>query len=180
MEFVRFLPHAGIIALLAAALQYVSAVPGAKEYLVPWAIFQTWALYFLAGASPAKGAKAAACYVLGIGAAIAIVLLGTQLTPVLGDSLAFPVAVAVIAFTVILFERVRALDFIPAYFIGAGAFYALNKDDMGLTVTRLLVTVVVGMALGYLTVTARGKYAAMGAPKPAPAQAPEREKTPVG
>ena len=179
MSFVKFLPHAAIIAVLAAILQYAALVPGLMNYLIAPAIFQTWALYFLAGANPVKGIRAVACGIAGVLAAMLIVVLGTNLIPILGAHWAFTLACMVVAFLCILMERVPPLDFIPAYFIGAGIFFLLPDASMGFKLLQCIIILFAGFGLGYLTVLFRGQYAASIAP-PAPAAERRREPELVG
>ena len=171
MSFVKFLPHAAIIAVLAAILQYAALVPSLMAYLVAPAIFQTWALYFLAGAKPIKGVQAVACGIAGVLAAMLIVVLGTNLVPLLGAHWAFTLACMAVAFLCILMERVPPLDFIPAYFIGAGIFFLLPDAGMGFKLIQCVIILFAGFGLGYLTVLFRGQYATLVTP-PVTAAAP--------
>ncbi len=161
MDFVKFLPHALIIGILAAILQFVSLVPGMENYVFPWAVFQTWALYFLSGANPKSGAKSVICGVVGVLASMLIVVMGTKLASPLGAQIGFTLAVLVVAFLCITMEKVPAISFIPAYFIAAGIFFALQDKSINVKLLQVTISLVLGFGLGFLTVLLRGKYAAM-------------------
>ncbi|MFC1498931.1 DUF1097 domain-containing protein [Verrucomicrobiota bacterium] len=160
MKFVKFLPHAGIIAVLAGLLQFLDIK---CTYIVAWTGFAAWACYFLAGCTIKGGLKVIGCWVFGVGASVVIIELGQRLTGLMGSPAAgFPVAVGIIAFFVILFEKVPALDMIPAWFIGAACFFAFNPspDMIGykVSVPTILITCVVGQIFGVVTVLLRTKY----------------------
>jgi len=167
--FLTFTPHALIIAILAALMQLIDL--HTANYFYAWIGFAAWACYFLAGCTVKGGAKVIGCWVAGVIASIAIIEMGSSLTESTGNSsIGFPVAVGVIAFFVILFEKVPALDFIPAWFVGAACFFAANnlttalqpdlacKYSVSAPVT--LISCVVGQVFGYVTVFLRGKYGA--------------------
>ena len=161
MKFIKFLPHAGIIAVLAGLLQYIDIkVP----LIVAWIGFAAWACYFLAGCTIKGGAKVIGCWVAGVLASVLIIELGKWLTGVTGSPAAgFPIAVGFIAFFVILFEKVPALNMIPAWFIGAACFFAFNPSpDMAgykVSVPTVLLTCVLGQIFGVVTVFLRTQYA---------------------
>ncbi len=126
-----------------------------------WISFQAWAVYFFAGGTVKGGIKAFLAYAVGIGASILIMLLGGAMNP----ALAFwsvPLAVGIIAFMVIFFEKVEWLSLIPALFIGAGAFFAFMSYVPGATFTSAAITELVycaiGLMFGYATVSLRVAY----------------------
>lgn len=168
--FLKFAPHALIIAVLAALMQLIDIKTG--DWFYAWVGFAAWACYFLAGCTVKGGAKVIGCWVAGVIASIAIIESGVALTNSSGSaSIGFPVAVGVIAFFVILFEKVPALDFIPAWFIGAACFFGANTlistaqpelaCKYSVSVPVILISCVVGQIFGYVTVLLRGKYGAM-------------------
>ncbi len=159
-DFLKFTPHALIIAILAGLMQLLDIQTG--NYFYAWIGFAAWACYFLAGCTPKGAAKVIGCWVAGVIASIAIIELGKYLTGVSGNpSIGFPIAVGFIAFFVILFEKVPALDMIPAWFIGAACYFGTNgtlEGDHGKTATVVLISCVVGQVFGYVTVWARTAY----------------------
>ncbi len=168
--FLKFAPHALIIAILAAFMQLLDFKTG--DYFYAWVGFAAWACYFLNGCTVKGGAKVIGCWVAGVIASIAIIELGLSLTSATGSAdVGFPIAVGFIAFFVILFEKVPALDFIPAWFVGAACFFGANtlvgtaQPDLACTysvsVPVILISCVVGQIFGYVTVLLRGKYGAM-------------------
>ena len=123
-----------------------------------WISFQAWAVYFFAGGTVKGGIKAFLAYAVGIGASIMIMLLGGALN----SALAFwsvPLAVGIIAFLVIFFEKVEWLSLIPALFVGAGAFFAFMSYVPGATFTNAAITEMayctIGLVFGYVTVSLR-------------------------
>ena len=162
-DFLKFTPHALIIAILAGLMQLIDLQTG--NYFYAWIGFAAWACYFLAGCTPKGAAKVIGCWVAGVIASIAIIELGTYLTGVSGNaSIGFPVAVGFIAFFVILFEKVPALDMIPAWFIGAACYFATTSTGAITNGTHadfakvVLISCVVGQVFGYVTVWARTAY----------------------
>jgi hypothetical protein len=162
MNIVKYLPHPGIIAVLVIAMMVLE--PLMPKFLVSWISFQTWALYFIAGGTPKQGFKAGACYIGGVLAAILIMVLANATGATLGKA-TLPVVCAAVAFAVICFEKVKLLDFIPAWFIGAGAFFALAnvqgpKFQYGPATVTVISAMVIGMLWGFMTVLLRTKYGA--------------------
>ncbi len=160
-DFVKYLPHPGIIAVLAFIIQFLTNL---TPNLVTWICFQTWALYFLAGCNIKGGLKAAACYAIGILASMVIIEFGGSLSGL--GQWAFPTAVGVIAFSVILLEKVPALNLIPALFIGSGAFFGwMSANGENATYAQAFGVVMgsclFGMLFGVVTVWARTKYSEM-------------------
>ncbi|MGF1584245.1 MAG: DUF1097 domain-containing protein [Bacteroidales bacterium] len=126
-----------------------------------WISFQAWAVYFFAGGNIKGGIKSFLAYALGIAASILIMLLAGGLTPVMGFW-SVPVAVSLIAFVVIFFEKVEWLNLIPALFIGAGVFFAFMNYVPGATFSNAAITelvyCIIGLLLGFATVSLRVAY----------------------
>jgi hypothetical protein len=165
MKFIKFLPHAGIIAILASIMQFIemSSTIGGTQYFFAWIGFAAWACYFLNGCTPKGGAKVIGCWIAGVVASILIYelagkLCGTDLNP----KVAVPLAVGIIAFFVILFEKVPPLAFIPGWFIGAACFFGLtnhaNGGDWKLSIAPVLISCVIGQIFGFVTVFLRTAY----------------------
>ena len=163
MKIAKFLPHALIIAVLAAGLQYIDFET--KNMVCAWIAFQAWALYFMAGCTIQGGAKSLVGWLCGIAASIAIVEAGTAFSSGMVPKFAFPIAVFIIAFVVILFEKAPDIfTFIPSWFVAAGAFFAVHADGSKysqMTLTKIVLSGVVGLLFGVMTVFLRGKYSEM-------------------
>jgi hypothetical protein len=162
MKIMKYLPHPGIIAALVIVLMTLEML--IPQYLISWIAFQTWALYFIAGGTVPQGIKAGACYICGILAAILIMVLVGALAGTLGKA-TLPLVCSAVTFAAICFEKVKPLDNIPAWFIGAGAYFGLAnvlgaKFQYGPAMVTVVATLVIGMLLGFITVTARTKYGA--------------------
>lgn len=106
MKMIKFLPHAGIIAVLAALMQFMDIK---IAMFSAWVGFAAWACYFLNGCTVKGGLKVIGCWVAGVIASILIIELGTRFSAGMGASAGFPLAVGIVAFFVILFEKVPAL-----------------------------------------------------------------------
>ena len=126
-----------------------------------WISFQAWAVYFFAGGNIKGGIKTFLAYAVGIGASILIMVLAGELSPALGFW-SVPLAVGLIAFLVIFFEKVEWLSLIPALFIGAGAFFEFMNYVPGATFTNAAITELVycaiGVLFGVITVNLRVAY----------------------
>lgn len=146
--------------------------------------FQAWAMYFLAGCTPKMAGKVFLGYVGGIVASIAIFELGKLLGGLFpeGSVWGLNLAVFVVVIFVIAAEKVPGFDFVPSYFIGAGAYFALmtycapaegvSTFSWYLQVaTPVLIACVVGLIYGWVTVTVRVWYEGKVTPKEAEAAA---------
>ena len=156
-NFVKFMPHAAIIVVQAAVMQYMDIK---IELFAAWVGFAAWACYFLNGSTVKGGAKVVGCWAAGVVAAILIIEIGTIFTDTMGV-LGFPLAVGIVAFLVILFEKVPALDFIPAWFVGAACFFGYNTiagGDYAVSAPLIMISCVVGQIFGYVTVLLRTAY----------------------
>ena len=159
---VKFMPHAGIIGVLAALMQFLDL-----SKVIPfsaWVGFAGWACYFLNGCTIKGGIKVIGCWVGGVIASIAIIELGKYLSGHFGAEIGFPISVGLIAFLVILFEKVPALDFIPGWFVGAACFFGYNtiaNGDYKVSVSVVLISCVVAQLFGLVTVAARTVYGKM-------------------
>ena len=170
------------IAILAFILMLVELAFKTAEfpYFLTWIAFQAWAMYFMAGCTYKGGAKVLLGYLGGVVASIAIISLGVALIPTLG-SMAFPLVVLVIVVPVICAERVPWFDFVPAWFVGAGVYFGIKgfaRPEWGYCTVAItiLVSCVVGLIFGVVTVIGRTKYEAMlAANAPAEVAAPPAE-----
>jgi len=143
-----------------------------------WVAFQAWAMYFMAGCTPLNGVKVFIGYLTGIIASILIVkLMGapgiSSLPSVGGMNLVMAVAVLIVVVPAIMTENIK--NFVPALFVGSGAFFA-SLGHAALTgalpagagantpllyaAQAELVYCAVGLVFGWITVTGRGRYEA--------------------
>ena len=159
---VKYIPHPIIIGLLAALMMVIE--PWFGGWFISWIAFQAWAVYFLAGMTIKGGAKSAAAYAAGSIAAAIIIMAAGAFGPTLGAA-TLPVIVGVVATLVIFFEKVPGLDFIPAWFIGAGAHFALANGALANFTHQtafiiIVISSIMGLIWGFFTVSLRGKYQA--------------------
>ena len=161
-SFIHFIPHAGIIGVLAGLMQWLDLMQPVP--FSAWVGFAAWACYFLNGCNVQGGFKVMGCWTAGVAASILIIELGTGLSAEMGPKVGFPVAVGLIAFFVILFEKVPFLSFIPGWFIGAACFFGYNTIVGGkyaVSVPLILVSCVIGQLFGWVTVRLRTSYGKM-------------------
>jgi len=173
----QLLPVSIGIAVQAAVLVLLNAfipkLTGGMDLM--WVSFQAWAVYFLAGCTPMGGVKAWLGYFSGIVASVAIIEimkpLGIQ--PVFGMNIAMALAVFIVVIPAIMTENLK--NFVPALFIGSGAFFASLGAATGAAETAkcacscapyvyaaraVLVYCLVGQIFGWVTVLCRGRYEA--------------------
>jgi hypothetical protein len=152
------------IAILAAILQVIdqllSGVLPIDNNGFGWIAFQTWALYFLAGADLKGGLKSLLGVISGIVASILIMTFAGTLSGL--GFWAVPASLLVLVVPVIWLEKVKWLDFIPAIFVGAGVFFALSSywdnTTFAISTQITLLYTVIGLTFGYVTVSLRQWY----------------------
>ena len=136
MPWSKFIFIPLFIALQAFTLMVISPyVPASKEFaaaagpgLLVWVAFQAWAMYFMGGGKVAMGLKTLIGYAGGIIASIVIFQLAGWLSFLNCGATPWGlyIAVGAIAMLLVCLGRVPAIDFVPAYFVGAGVFFALT------------------------------------------------------
>ncbi len=165
MTFKKFIAIPFIIALLAATIQVVDQVLHLQVEPLGnvgfgWIAFQAWAMYFLAGCDLKGGLRTLIGYIMGIVASIAIMVLGGKFAGM--GFYAVPIAVFLVVIPVIFLEKVKWLDFVPAIFIGAGAFFAfmsyVPNATFAVAAKTELIYCVLGLIYGYITIALRGAY----------------------
>lgn len=166
MKFSKFILIPVMVAVLAALIQVVDQLLSPNVLPVGnkgfgWLAFQAWALYFVAGCNIKGGVKTFLAYLVGIIASIIIIKGGSEWFSSLGFW-AFPASLLIFVIPVICLEKVAWLDFIPAIFIGAGAYFAFmtyvpNASFEGAFATEMIYCVI-GLFWGWMTVTFRGIY----------------------
>lgn len=164
MKTLKYLGGPLIIAILALVCQVFDQVVGPMMSIgttFGWVAFQAWASYFIAGCTVKGGIKAFAAYIVGMVASIAIIAFGSAISGNLGFW-AFPIAVLVCVVPTICTERVDLISLTPIIFIASGAFFGImNYVPEATFITAFTVETVfciVGLILGYLTITIRGAY----------------------
>lgn len=178
MSFGKFMMIPLFVAFQAFTMMVIAPfIPGADKALlgggalITWIAFQAWAMYFLAGCTPKMAGKTFAGYVGGIIASIAIFELGFKVFGGLNGATPWGLYLAVflVVIPVIAMEKVPGMDFIPSYFIGAGAFFALmthggKPEGMGAyswygtAALGELIACAIGLLYGWVTVTVRVWY----------------------
>ncbi len=187
MTFKQFFFIPVFISVLAVTLVMLAKPsPLVIPYLWTWIAFQAWAMYFMAGCTIKGGVKTFLGYAAGAVAAIAIfelmgvmmsdwmgvLLKGGKLGWNMGAAPALAIAVFIVVIPVISSERIPYLDFVPAWFVGAGVVFGILSiktvwpegagkwTKYGITVTHLMVSCLVGLIYGVVTVFIRTKYEA--------------------
>lgn len=177
MPFSKFIAFPIFVAIQAASMMllapYIKIGPESigGPALVAWIAFQAWAMYFMAGCTPKMAVKTAIGYACGIIASVAIFKLGGLLSGTMGGYWGTALAVFIIVIPIMCAEKVEILNFIPAWFVGAGVFFALAGMHKAGTMTQYaeiaipeMIACVIGLAYGYCTVTFRTWYEKMVMP----------------
>ena len=104
----------------------VAAVAGPG--LLVWVAFQAWAVYFMGGGSVKMGVKSLIGYAGGIAASIGIFKASAALSCLTlgGTPFGLYLIVGMVAGLLVCLGRFPSIDFVPAYFVGAGVFFALT------------------------------------------------------
>ncbi len=179
MPFKQFIAIPVFIAFQAFTMMLIARyVPFTEEAvavggpgLITWIAFQAWAMYFLGGCTVKMAGKTIIGYVGGIVASVAIFELAGAFSALNSDTTLWGLylAVFIVVIAVICVERIPGCDFVPAYFIGAGVFFALftyvpKPDEVGkyawyvdLAIPEI-VACIIGLAFGWCTVKARTWY----------------------
>ncbi len=153
MKVLNVLAHPIIIFVLVLPLMLVAAfVP----QLIVFVSFCCWALYFMLGGNLKSGLWGALCFFLGELFAIAIILQFLA-TPGLGIwSLTLSVALWA-ALIILLAEQVKPIAAVPAYFQGAGLYFAAyffwwpsQKFTVAGDYVTVTIYVFLSMAFGFL------------------------------
>lgn len=176
MKFSKYIVGPIIVAILATVMQIIDQLLAANTIVGSllagggsWIAFQAWACYFLGGCNVKGGVKAFIAYVIGIAASIAIMVLGGWFGGFVGGFFGVPLAILIIVIPCICCEKVEILSYVPALFVGAGAYFGImgyiaggvaapytgNFVAFGLVE---LFYCVFGLVWGWLTVTFRTAY----------------------
>jgi hypothetical protein len=170
VPFHRFMGFPAFVGLQAVILLTIAPfIPFTPEAmgkgLLTWAAFQAWAMYFLGGATINMAFKTMAGYVGGIIASVILIELGGVFSGLDGTTVAWGTVLAVffVAFLIISADRVPSINFLPSYFIGSGAYFAIityvpQPESIGScswyfqVAVPLLIASVVGLIFGWVTV----------------------------
>ena len=138
-------------------------------------------MYFLAGCTVKAAGKTVIGYAGGIIASIIIFKLIGVFVGVMGAYWGPALAVFVVVIPLMCAERVEILNFVPAWFVGAGVFFALQSMSGAGTMAQYreiavpeMIACVVGLSYGYCTVSFRTWYEKMV--MPAAEEPAEQEK----
>jgi hypothetical protein len=166
-KFMGFPAFVGVqAAVLLAIAPFIPFTPEAMgKGLLTWAAFQAWAMYFLGGATIKMAFKTMAGYVGGIIASVILIELGGLFSGLNGTTVAWGTVLAVffVAFLIISADRVPAINFLPSYFIGSGAYFVIISYvqrpvavDTYLWYVQvaipLLISAIIGLIFGWGTV----------------------------
>lgn len=128
LNFKKFIVIPIIIAVLAMIMQILDQLLAAHTIVGSllagggsWIAFQAWAVYFLGGCNVRGGVKGFIGYTVGIVASIGIMVLGG----VFGGFMGVPLAILILVIPCICCERIEIMDYVPALFVGAGAYFGI-------------------------------------------------------
>ncbi|MCF7956495.1 MAG: DUF1097 domain-containing protein [Phycisphaerae bacterium] len=171
MPFSKFIVFPIFVASQAAVLMLLARfIPIGPETiggpaLITWISFQSWAMYFLGGCTVKMAGKTTIGYACGIIASIAIFKLIGVFAPQMGGYWATALAVFIVVIPVMCAEKVEILNFIPAWFMGAAVFFALQFMSKAGTMAEYaaiaipeMIACVVGLGFGVCTVSFRTWY----------------------
>lgn len=178
MPFSKFIVFPIFVALQAASMmllaKFIAIGPDTigGPALITWISFQSWAMYFLGGCTLKMAGKTIIGYACGIIASVAIF----KLIGVFGGPLGFywgpALAVFIVVIPIMCAEKVELLNFIPAWFVGAAVFFALQFMSGASTMAQYveiaipeMIACVVGLVYGYCTVSFRTWYEKMVMPE---------------
>jgi len=168
MPFSKFIVLPIFVALQAAALMLLAPLikigprsiggPG----LAAWISFQAWAMYFMGGCTVKMAGKTVVGYAGGIIASVVVFTLGGLFFEPLGGYWGTALAVFLVVVPLMCVEKVEILNFIPAWFIGAGVFFALQFMSGAKTMAGYveiavpeMIACAIGLIFGYCTVSFR-------------------------
>lgn len=164
MGFPAFVGLQAVILLTIAPFIPFTPLAMGKGLLV-WAAFQAWAMYFLGGGTINMAFKTMAGYVGGIIASVILIELGGVFSGLNGSTVAWGTVLAVffVAFLIISTDRIPSINFLPSYFIGSGAYFAIityvqRPDSIGVyswylqVAVPLLIAAIIGLVFGWCTV----------------------------
>jgi len=161
----QFLPIAIFVAVQTFLLQAIDqllspAVHPLGNHGFCWMAFQAWAVYFMAGCTVKGGLRSLASYIIGMLVAVCIIK-GIGLV----DLGFFTVPLVMLVMVIILLQLERGPEltaFIPAVFVGAGAYFACMTYIPNTTLSGMFVTEVIycllGLICGWGTITFRSWY----------------------
>lgn len=180
MSFGKFFPITVMISLLAVTMMaldiffskmfFFGDAESGVLMLQTFIAFQAWAMYFMAGCTIKNGVRVFLGYLGGVIASIAIIALALGPFVGMGDY-KFLIPVFIVVIPVICAERVKMFDFVPAWFVGAGIYFATftlysKVEPEGTTLgsmylhaaVAVLLSCLWGLIYGWVTVLLRVKY----------------------
>ncbi len=170
VPFHKFMGFPAFVGLQAALLLMIAPFvpftpPAMGKGLLTWVVFQAWAMYFLGGATVNMAFKTIAGFVGGIIASVVLVEIGTLFSGLNGVTVPWGTVLTVffVAFLIISADRVPAINFLPSYFIGSGAYFAIlsyvpRPEDVTASVwyvqtaVPMLIATIIGLVFGWCTV----------------------------
>lgn len=190
MPFSKFIVLPIFVALQAAFLMLLAPFikigpesiggPG----LATWISFQAWAMYFMGGCTVKMAGKTVIGYAGGIIASVVIFTLIGVFAGSVGGYWGTALAVFLVVIPLMCVEKVEILNFIPAWFVGAGVFFALQFMSGAGTIAAYveiavpeMIACVVGLIFGYCTVSFRTWYEKMVMPAAEEEPAVEAKKS---
>lgn len=151
MKLSKFLP----IPILIGIFAFIWMVAAARLNVLAWVGFITWGAYFLTSVNTRGALREAISFTVGIIFGALIVVVATNYLSPLG-SFAFPVAVGIAGFVIVLLEMVPWFDMAPGYFLGAAAFFAAGAKPDVATFSAVWIPGMLGLGLGIITAYLRG------------------------
>ncbi|UVC16635.1 DUF1097 domain-containing protein [Mesorhizobium onobrychidis] len=133
---------------IAAAVASTAAFTSFHLGIAPWAMFIGWVAYFTRPISAQQGIYTWLCLLSGLALGAGAVLALRGLTPMMGP-FALLLVVFVVAMVVVSMRAVRALDNIPAWFLGLIAFFASHAEPSLAAISELAGAGALGSSAGW-------------------------------
>jgi hypothetical protein len=165
MSVKKYLPIALFIAVQTFILQVIDQLLSPRVHPLGnmgfcWMAFQAWAVYFMAGGKVKGGISSFISYIVGM--IVAICIIKSSRVVHLGF---FTLPTIMLVMVVILLQLElgpELVSFIPAVFVGCGAYFACMSYIPNTTLGGMFGTEIIycllGLAFGWGTVTFRGWY----------------------
>jgi hypothetical protein len=143
---------------IAAAVASTAAFTSLHLGVAPWAMFIGWVAYFTRPVSARQGLYTWLCLISGLAFGAGAVLALQGLMPIMG-SVALFLVVFIVAMVVVSMRAVRALDNIPAWFLGLIAFFASHGEPSLVAIAELAGAGALGTAAGWASQRLQGRFA---------------------
>jgi hypothetical protein len=146
----KLLTQALIVGTIAAFAVFISNT----FELISWALFLSWACYFIFGPQMRDSILAYLQILIGVGIGVGLITTTIAFEPHLGEWTLI-ILVFFLAGGLTFMELVEPFNNIPAYYVGMIIVFASGLVPNIETVSQLTLPITIGFSLGWITVTFR-------------------------